>query len=588
MKASKVLLLLVVGAAAMSLWKFVTHASPLPTRGIVAAGALGTWRGPTTFNPKESAALFVGIAKFDDNNIHPVQFAVDDAIDLAHEWAFGEHVHLVNPENIVLALSGTIVKDESRERLEHLKATGVKVVEADHDTLLEALDAQAKRVGPGGLLTISFATHGFSRDGVSYVLTQSTHERELNDVVPTATVCEIARTSAKRSLIMFDACRQTLSRNRALENDPATAAPFLDAMNAVEGQVVLYAAAGGRYAYPDMQRKNGVFTLAVLEGLRGQAKADASGLITVQSLHDYVAERVRDWVRDHERDRSIVSATQLNTDGNTARMPLASIRNPPPQLARCVVNPAEATFASGTVTMLDAKRNALGTIHVDGDVFNADTADLDHDACNDVVVAVNGDGADAGRIIAFRGDGTRMWEKSVNVPSAHFRIRDMKIANWRRKNYVVALAVDPDGVSRVMEIEPNGAEQSFTNPGVVEAFQIAKETRISKTKVIIAGTNNHCDPSGTRSFLAMFDVDDVDGEAPTFRGRTRPNTALWYGVLDRGVRLKELKLDDQNADNHLDIHVQTSRGHMALNFDGDVIEGDPMSFTQIRGGRRRR
>lgn len=50
--------------------------------------------------------------------------------------------------------------------------------------------------------------------------------------------------------------------------------PLLRAMSAVHGQVVLAAAAAGQYAYDDDDRRNGVFTAAVIDGLRRQAPAD--------------------------------------------------------------------------------------------------------------------------------------------------------------------------------------------------------------------------------------------------------------------------------------------------------------------------
>jgi hypothetical protein len=93
-------------------------------------------------------------------------------------------------------------------------------------------------------------------------------------------------------------------------------------MDGVHGQVVLSAAAAGQYAYDDEVRRNGVFTAALIDGLRCQAAVDARGIITVDSLSSFVEQYVLTWIRKHRNPR-ITRATQVSFEGNAKTMPLA-------------------------------------------------------------------------------------------------------------------------------------------------------------------------------------------------------------------------------------------------------------------------
>lgn len=160
-----------------------------------------------------------------------------------------------------------------------------------------------------------------------YVLTSSSLFSHPQTAVSAAKVIDIAST-AGRSLIFVDACRERVRTGaRAGEAEPLSAAPLIDGMTAAAGQVVLYAAAAGKYAYDDPKRQNGVFTATVLEGLQCRAGKDARGLVTVDTLSTYVEAGVRSWVRQH-RDPSVGSAIQVSMDGQTKAMPLAVCSQP--------------------------------------------------------------------------------------------------------------------------------------------------------------------------------------------------------------------------------------------------------------------
>jgi hypothetical protein len=165
-----------------------------------------------TFKPSQSAALFVGVRSFpDDTTIAEVRYAVDDAVDLATVLALNEKVRLVDPNRVILALSGDPQKSESKQNLERLIAAGAKVRPAGETDILNALDKQANAAGRDGILVIAFATHGLSYEGTQYLLNATSALRHRETTLSESKIREIAsRSDAGRSLILVDACRERL------------------------------------------------------------------------------------------------------------------------------------------------------------------------------------------------------------------------------------------------------------------------------------------------------------------------------------------------------------------------------------------
>jgi hypothetical protein len=272
--------------------------------------------------PAQSAALFVGVREFPyDHGLAEVQYAVDDAVDLAHVLAIDLRTRLVDPRRVVLALSGKPQKAESRRRLETLVAGGATVRSAAQPDVLTLLQEQARAVGPNGVLIVAFATHGISIDGTQYLLTASSLLQHRETGIAETKVREIvSRMGVPRSIILLDACRERLTTD-VRSVGPRSIAAAMRAIGDINGQVVFSAAAAGDYAYDDVARGNGVFTAAVIDGLQCRAPTDADGFVTVDTLSSYVEEQVLTWVR-RNRDPDASRATQLHCEGRSRKMPL--------------------------------------------------------------------------------------------------------------------------------------------------------------------------------------------------------------------------------------------------------------------------
>lgn len=277
----------------------------------------------------QSAGLFVGIREFSfDRTLAEVRYAVDDAVDLAHAFVFEHNPPLVDPQRVVLALSGEPQKQESVARLQQLLKAGATRRSAGHSELLTLLQSQAAKVGVDGILIVSFATHGVSEDGVQYLLAADSLLRRRTTKIADADINDIiSLTETRRAFILLDACRQQLVRDaRAGEADPRSAAALLEDLARIDGRVVLSAAVQGKYAYDDEVQRNGVFTAAVLDGLSCRAGKDANGYVTVETLAAFVEERVLQWIR-RNKDKTARVATQLQYEGAAKRMPLAACLN---------------------------------------------------------------------------------------------------------------------------------------------------------------------------------------------------------------------------------------------------------------------
>ena len=294
-----------------------------------AGAGVGRWNEVAhskTIDPQKSAALFVGIRDFPwDKTLTTVPYAVDDAVDLAYEFTMDQVRPLVDAKRVVLALCGEPQKAESLEKLKKLLAAGAMRRNATTEDILNQLESQSQSVGLNGIFIVAFATHGVSDEGIQYLLTASSmlgHYRS-NGLTDAEIRETISRNGVARSLIFIDACRERLTKDRRSgEVDPRSVAAFARAFSKINGQVVFSAAPGGGYAYEDEERRNGVFTATVIEGLHCGAEANEAGFITVDSLHSYVESHVLAWLQKH-KNHDAKTATQWTSEGSSKELPLS-------------------------------------------------------------------------------------------------------------------------------------------------------------------------------------------------------------------------------------------------------------------------
>ena len=286
-------------------------------------------RRQENFDAAESAGLFVGVRNFEDELFAEVPYAVDDAVDLA--YLFAVELSLLAPERVTLALAGEPQKKSSQDRLQALLAAGARQQPAGWADIYEGLTESRKATGPRGVLVVALATHGFNQDGQDYLVGADSRHRFIrrSGISVAEVLDEIAQAAAPRRLVLLDACRERLKSSRrpargGQDAESAMGAAFAEAIAAAKGQVVLSGTTLGGYSYDDVKRGNGVFTGAVLDGLRGAAPADERHFITPQTLANYVNTRVVQWVRDNRPEHVKLSrGISRQIEGSMARAPLA-------------------------------------------------------------------------------------------------------------------------------------------------------------------------------------------------------------------------------------------------------------------------
>jgi hypothetical protein len=538
------------------------------------------------FDRSQSAALFVGVRQFThDENLTEVRYAVDDAVDLAFVFALDRNVHLVDAGRVILALSGDPQKPESRQKLAALRAAGATIRGAGESDILLSLERQARSAGKKGFLIVGIATHGFSAEGVHYLLAANSLFEHRETSISTNKLLDIAdRSDAQRSIFFIDACRSRMTSGERSEGerDPRSAAPLAQDLGQTRGEVVFYAAAAGQYAYDDDERKNGVFTAAVIDGLRCAATANARGLVTVEALSDYVDSQVLTWIRKHRQARG-GKGIQILGDASSKVMPLAACHRP------AAAMPANVRWSERIFNVFDIAGTRLWGGEIDGTIVQAEVADLDGDGVREVIVGGGGSGSDTGKILIFGSGGGLLWSRNTMArapygsnPSGRMAITSFATGDLFRdgKREIVSLSIDAQGwyPARLCLFDNTGELRgSYWHPGHLHKVVIGGETASGEPRIIIAGVNNDLQQilpaKGYFPAIMVLDPRRVAGEAPPYFGGSQNGTQLWYGVIGptgQSIGRLELVDRDQNGTNQISVWM-SSANVLYLDFAGNIV-----------------
>ena len=491
-----------------------------PSRRSVTPVASG--ESAITFDPTHSAGLFVGVQKFDHNSRPEVPFAVDDAVDLAHLFAFDPRVRLVLPRRIVLAISGSPRKPESQQRLNELARAGARVTSASKNEILMRLDQQAALAGNGGLLILTFATHGFLRDGIQHVLCAS------GNAISTANIADVIEARrVPRSLILIDACKVRVAvKGRGVGGDAAESARLSKRMRRVSGQVVLSTVGP---AYDDPVRRNGVFTAAVIDGLQCKATTTRDD-VTAQTLISYVDQSVRSWIRKNV-DHSIGAATQFSYDSEANNMPLAHCGPP------AFVPMSLEVKGTKIVVYSENRKKLLWQRDVEEPITHVSQAD-------GTVVA-----GTQKQLIAFRGDGTKTW--SMTGPATLQALTSGDLFRRHHHHFVAVWG------SRVAIYSADGDLVSNCETGeALREVAILRTTSHHAPRIVVVSANR----------ILLFDPKKLANHKP-----------LWSAhLLPRSATIESVKVVDHDHDSRSEIELTTPE-HEKVYVDGQghVIERTP-------------
>jgi tetratricopeptide (TPR) repeat protein len=226
-------------------------------------------------------ALVIGVDKYQDPQISPLKGSDNDARLIAD--ALVRYAGF--PRDQVILLS----TDQPAER----QPTRVNI--------LRRLSNLSTAVPKDGLLLVSFAGHGMERSGQAFLLPSDAQISDQISFLEETAISmnrvkeRIKETGVGQVVVLLDACRNDPG-GRADAPNPLSNA-YTNAFNfdvrnrEVQAFATVYATGIGQRAYEYTEKKQGYFSWAVVEGLKGGAAND-KGEITLSQLVKYVQDTV--------------------------------------------------------------------------------------------------------------------------------------------------------------------------------------------------------------------------------------------------------------------------------------------------------
>ncbi len=226
-------------------------------------------------------ALVIGVDKYQDPQISPLKGSDNDARLIAD--ALVRYAGF--PRDQVILLS----TDQPAER----QPTRVNI--------LRRLSNLSTAVPKDGLLLVSFAGHGMERSGQAFLLPSDAQISDQISFLEETAISmnrvkeRIKETGVGQVVVLLDACRNDPG-GRADAINPLSSA-YTNAFNfdvrnrEVQAFATVYATGIGQRAYEYTEKKQGYFSWAVVEGLKGGAAND-KGEVTLSQLVKYVQDTV--------------------------------------------------------------------------------------------------------------------------------------------------------------------------------------------------------------------------------------------------------------------------------------------------------
>lgn len=248
-------------------------------RGLQAKPAEAVTKWP---DKEKRFALVIGIDQYQDSLISKLEGASNDARKLAE--ALIRYAGFPSDQVTLLTSEQPLEKWPTRAKI------------------LSRLSILRASVPADGLLLIAFAGHGIERDKQAYLLPMdaqiSTDIALLEDTAIKVDRMRnlIAETGVQQVVLIIDACRNDPTAGRGTGDNKLTETylkgfDFKEHNQGITSFVTLYATKVGERAYEYKEKKQGYFSLALVEGLAGQA-ANEKGEVTLGKLISYLQKIV--------------------------------------------------------------------------------------------------------------------------------------------------------------------------------------------------------------------------------------------------------------------------------------------------------
>ncbi len=226
-------------------------------------------------------ALVIGVDKYLDPQISPLKGSDNDARMIAD--ALVRYAGFPQDQVILLSTNQPIERQPTRVNI------------------LRRLSNLSTAVPKDGLLLISFAGHGMERGGHAFLLPADAQISDQISFLEETAISinrvkeRIKETGVGQVVVLLDACRNDPGGRADAPNQLSAAYTNVfnfDVRNReVQAFATIYATGIGQRAYEYTEKKQGYFSWAMVEALKGAAAND-KGEITLSQLVKYVQENV--------------------------------------------------------------------------------------------------------------------------------------------------------------------------------------------------------------------------------------------------------------------------------------------------------
>ena len=226
-------------------------------------------------------ALIIGVDKYQDPQISPLKGSDNDARLIAD--ALIRYAGFPQDQVILLATNQPLERQPTRVNI------------------LRRLSNLSTAVPKDGLLLVSFAGHGMERSGHAFLLPSDAQISDQISFLEETAISinrvkeRIKETGVGQVVVLLDACRNDPGGRADAPNQLSAAYTNVfnfDVRNReVQAFATIYATGIGQRAYEYTEKKQGYFSWAMVEALKGAAAND-KGEITLSQLVKYVQENV--------------------------------------------------------------------------------------------------------------------------------------------------------------------------------------------------------------------------------------------------------------------------------------------------------
>ena len=227
-------------------------------------------------------ALVIGVDEYEDSQINKLEGASNDAKAIVE--ALVQYAGFLRDQVKLLTSDQPVERRPTRNKI------------------LRQLSNLRGTVPKDGLLLIAFAGHGIERGDQAYLLPSDAELSNDVSLLEESSINvddmrkRIIETGVGQVVMILDACRNDPSAGRGdadnrLTNRFTQHFNFDERNSEVKAFATLYATAVGSRAYEYKEKKQGYFSWALVEGLKGEA-ANEKGEVTLNSLVTYLQDRV--------------------------------------------------------------------------------------------------------------------------------------------------------------------------------------------------------------------------------------------------------------------------------------------------------